>query len=273
MRLPRCSLDNQLASATKEQPCLIPAVLPTQSSRPANSPATYDTSSRVLLSAEAALHDLNNLLTGIAVTAALIGEELPTGHALHDDLAAIQLATLRGGRLVRQLRRQPVQAIAGSIDLVALLYDVAPLIKALLGSQIVYHASLSVALGLIHGDRAQLERVILNLVCNARDAMRDGGALLIELSAAGDSSCAGVRLTVRDTGVGMNSATLARALEPGFTTRAHGSGLGLAICAEIVRQHSGSIRLASAPGQGTTITVELPSAPDAADIAIQHVIV
>ncbi len=210
------------------------------------------------------LHDLNNLLTGIAVTAALMGEGLPVGHALHNDLAAIQLATLRGGRLVRQLRRQPVQAVAGSIDLVALLYDVAPLIKALLGSQIVYHASLPAALGRIPGNRAQLERVILNLVCNARDAMPDGGEMFIELGTAGDEACAGVRLTVRDTGVGMDAATFACALEPGFTTKAHGSGLGLAICAEIVRQHGGSLRLASALGQGTTVTVELPCAPEQA---------
>lgn len=270
MLLSRWSFDNQSASATREQPCTVHALPPAQDCLLADSPATVDTSSRVLLSAEATLHDLNNLLTGIAVTAALMAEGLPADHALRDDLAAIQLATVRGGWLVRQLRRQPVQATAGQIDLVALMCELAPLIRALLGPQIAYHASLPAALGPIHGDRPLLERVILNLVSNARDAMPAGGELVIALGTLGDESGAGVRLTISDTGAGMDRATLERALEPGFTTKAHGSGLGLAICAEIVWQHGGSLRLASAPGQGTMVTIELPCTPDTADVDNQH---
>ena len=138
------------------------------------------------------------------------------------------------------------------------------MLAALLGPQIVYRASLTPGLGPIAGDRAQLERVILNLVCNARDAMPAGGELVIELGTSESESPTWVRLTVRDTGAGMDAAALAHACEPGFTTRARGSGLGLAICAEIVRQHGGWIQISSAPGQGTTVMVELPCAPGAA---------
>lgn len=226
-----------------------------------------------LLPIEAALHDLNNLLTGIAVTAALAEEALPPDHNLRPDLAAIRRATIRGVELAGQLCERPVPSAHCSIDLVTMLDELGPMCRALLGPQIVYRASPTAGLGPIAGDRAQLERVILNLVSNARDAMPRGGVLCVRLGIARGSPAARVWLTVRDSGAGMDSATLARVFAPGFTTRPHGSGLGLAICAEIVRQHGGSIRLASAPGQGTTVTIDLPYAHDTADVDKQHLIV
>lgn len=231
-------------------------------------PAPWLASPENLLPGEAVLHDLDNLLSGIAVTAALAEAALPPEHTTRHDLTAIRRATVRGAELACQLRGRPVLAECRLVDLAILLGELEPILRAQLGTQIVYHVSLTAGLSPIIGDRAQLERVILNLVGNARKAMPEGGQLSLAVSNLGDSTGLRVRLTICDTGVGMDSATLARAFEPGFTTSVHSSGLGLAICAEIVRQHGGRIQLSSALAQGTTITVELPCAPGAADIAL-----
>ena len=127
---------------------------------------------------------------------------------------------------------------------------------------------LTPGVGLIRADSTQMEQVLLNLSLNARDAMPDGGILTFETAVAtldaGDvAGCdAGsyVRLTVRDTGIGMDADTCARVFEPFFTTKGagQGTGLGLAIVNGIVRQSSGAVTVESAPGQGTTFRVFLP---------------
>jgi CheY-like chemotaxis protein len=108
----------------------------------------------------------------------------------------------------------------------------------------------------IYVDAGQIEQVILNLVVNARDAMPQGGRIAITL----DTGEAHVRLTVRDSGVGMDAATLAQIFEPYFTTKdeAKGTGLGLPTALGIVEQSGGTIRVTSEPGDGTTFEVELP---------------
>src|SRR5207237_87807 len=128
-------------------------------------------------------------------------------------------------------------------------------------------------------DAGQLGQVLVNLALNARDAMPNGGQLVITsdnvtLSAASDIAQRTalppghyVRLTVQDTGVGMDAATLARAFDPFFTTKepGKGTGLGLATVYGIVKQLSGDIWAESAPGRGATFTLLLPVAgPDAA---------
>jgi CheY-like chemotaxis protein len=119
-------------------------------------------------------------------------------------------------------------------------------------------------------DPAQFEQVLMNLVVNARDAMPDGGQLAIEsddvelreaeASSAGAAPGAYVRVTVTDTGAGMDEATCARAFEPFFTTKpkGKGTGLGLATVFGIVRQSGGYVRLRSALGRGTTVEVAVP---------------
>jgi CheY-like chemotaxis protein len=103
----------------------------------------------------------------------------------------------------------------------------------------------------------------LNLVVNARDAMPSGGKLTIALE---DRPDAKLLLTVRDSGHGMDEATIARAFDPFFTTKApgKGTGLGLSTVYGIIEQSGGSIRIASAPGQGTSVAIELPRAPEGA---------
>jgi len=103
-------------------------------------------------------------------------------------------------------------------------------------------------------DRPQMEQVFFNLVKNALEAMKDGGALDIEVSADDRD----VRVLFRDNGSGMDAATLAHIFEPYRTTKEQGTGLGLMVCRRIVRAHGGEIDVESKPGSGTTFTVRIP---------------
>jgi PAS domain S-box-containing protein len=104
------------------------------------------------------------------------------------------------------------------------------------------------------GDAAKLKQVVLNLVVNGLEAMKDGGTLTVRLTSHGDQ----VRLVVQDSGTGMEAAALAQAFDPFFTTKEAGTGLGLSIVRKIVDQHSGEIELESERGKGTRVTVTLP---------------
>jgi signal transduction histidine kinase len=115
----------------------------------------------------------------------------------------------------------------------------------------------------VSGNPGQLQQVLLNLLVNARQAMPDGGRLILRL--AHDRLTGLVDLTVRDTGCGMSPEVMRRIFEPHFTTKAGpdatgkgGSGLGLTACREIVEAHRGRIRVESAAGRGTAITIRLP---------------
>ena len=115
----------------------------------------------------------------------------------------------------------------------------------------------------VSANPGQLQQVLLNLLVNARQAMPTGGRLILRLSH--DEPAGFVDLMVRDTGCGMTPDVLRRIFEPHFSTKAGpdetgkgGSGLGLTACREIVEAHRGRIRVESAPGKGTAITVRLP---------------
>jgi PAS domain S-box-containing protein len=113
-------------------------------------------------------------------------------------------------------------------------------------------------LPLVWGDADQLAQVFLNVLVNAWHAMPGGGTVTMRAMQAGPQQ---VRLTVRDSGVGMNRATLAHAFEPFYTTKGgQGTGLGLTICQQILARHGGTIRLASTPGRGTTVMIEIQRA-------------
>jgi signal transduction histidine kinase len=116
----------------------------------------------------------------------------------------------------------------------------------------------------VYADRQKVRQVFLNLLTNACDAMAGGGTLTLR---SGQARLAGggpaALVEVSDTGVGIAAEHLARVMEPFFTTKeeGRGTGLGLAICRRIVQEHGGAIRLASAPGKGTTVQVTLPAPP------------
>ena len=230
-------------------------------------------------------HDFNNLLTVITASTRFALEALPPGAVVREDLAAVDEAAGRAAQLTGQLLAFSRQQLLRPevLDLNAVVRGIEPMLRRLIGEDIVVLTLLAPALAPVLADPGQLEQVLMNLAVNARDAMPQGGRLVIETATVevtpaeaarrGGAVAPGayLRLRVRDTGVGMDEATLARVFEPFFTTKepGKGTGLGLATVYGIVQQSGGSVWVSSAPGQGTTFEVDLPQAvaaevPDAA---------
>ncbi len=214
-------------------------------------------------------HDFNNMLTAIGGYNTLALERAPDGSPLRADLDEIRKATERAALLTRQLlafsRKQILQPEL--LNLNAVILELEAMLRPLIGEDIVLTTSLDPALGPIEADPGQLQQVLMNLVVNARDAMPAGGALVIETANAeiGDDDAtiaAGryVSLTVRDSGHGIDAATLEQIFEPFFTTKevGKGTGLGLATVYGIVKQSGGYVVVESEPDRGTAFTVYLP---------------
>jgi signal transduction histidine kinase len=171
-------------------------------------------------------HDFNKVLTAIAGYAALVVADAP--ESLQADLHEISAAAQRGTELTRQLltfsRKQVVQP--HPLDLNQIIAGTEDMLRRLLGSRIALHTHLQPVARLV-ADPIQLEQVLMNLVVNARDAIADGGAITVE--SANVASSGDVRLSVRDTGCGMDAATQAHIFEPFFTTKPAGKGTGLGL--------------------------------------------
>jgi signal transduction histidine kinase len=203
-------------------------------------------------------HDFNNLLTAIQGYAELLGVGLE-GETQRRDLAEIVSAAERGAALTRQLlafaRCEPPSR--EPVDTVALVAGLEPLLRQTLGEGVELRLMHAARVPAVLADRGQLERVLLNLAVNARDAMPGGGRLTVSVDTLGGS----VRIEVRDTGAGMSAETAAYAFEPFFTTKepGRGTGLGLATVWGIVHEAGGTIELCSREGAGTTVTVLLPA--------------
>jgi signal transduction histidine kinase len=203
-------------------------------------------------------HDLNNYLTAIVGYAEFVREKLPPEErADADELLA---ATDRVGELVRRLltfSRPRDLPDAGGVDGGEVLRGIEGIVRALAGDGVQVEIEVAPGLRPVAVERDQLERVVVNLAVNARDAMPRGGTLSLGVR----PEDGGLRLEVADTGVGMDEATRARALEPFFTTKgSRGTGLGLATVYGIVNRHGGRLQLESAPGAGTRAVVWLPGA-------------
>ena len=220
-------------------------------------------------------HDFNNLLTAIRGYAELVAEQLDDADARSQaDIAQILQTSDRAAGLVRQLlafaRRQVLTPEV--LDPDAAIDGLVPMLRRLLGEHIEIATVLRCGSARIKVDPGQLERVIVNLAVNARDAMPDGGPLTIETRVVElDGPYADdhigdvipgphVLLTVTDSGHGMDPDMRARIFEPFFTTKepGKGTGMGLATVFGIVRQSGGSIHVYSEPGRGTTFKVYLP---------------
>jgi len=222
-----------------------------------------------------AVHDLGNLLTMIYGYSDLLAEQLSVNDRMRQDVALISSACKRAmsltGHLLSYSRRKKPEVRA--LDLNRVITDFEPLLRGLVGRNIELVTALCPSLDHVRADSEQLERVIMNLVVNARDAMPDAGRLVIETSQAGlDEVRKGcledvtpgsyVLLTVSDTGTGMDEAIRGRLFDPFFTTKAPGAGtgLGLATVYDILKQSGGMIWVESQPGKGTTFRLALPRA-------------
>jgi PAS domain S-box-containing protein len=219
-------------------------------------------------------HDFNNLLTAVLANLSILDSQLAAGAPGREEVRDATLAAERATRLTRQLltfARQQVVA-PRRVDLNESVEAMDRLLGRLIGEHIARDTRLAPGLWPVRIDPGQLEQVLVNLVVNARDAMPGGGALTVAtanvvLGSAERSPEAidvppgeWVRLTIEDTGVGMDEATLSRIFEPFFTTKdkGRGTGLGLATVHGTVRQAGGHVRVQSAPGAGTRFTVWLP---------------
>jgi len=219
-------------------------------------------------------HDFNNLLTPVIGNLDLLRRRMaptdPSQRLIDAGMQAASRAATLVQRLLAFARRQDLSV--RSVNVGALLEGMSDLIRRSLDPAIEVRISHSADLPPARVDPNQLELAILNLAINARDAMPRGGTLHIEAdsvtSEGGGGLQAGdyVRIAVRDNGTGMDRQTLARAIEPFFSTKGvgKGTGLGLSMVHGLAAQLGGVLNIRSRPGEGTTAEIWLPEAPEAA---------
>ncbi|WP_296598740.1 PAS domain-containing protein [Phenylobacterium sp.] len=214
-------------------------------------------------------HDFNNLLTPIVGALDMLQRRAVGGPRDQRLIAGAAQSAERARVLVQRLlafaRRQPLSPVP--VDIARLVRDMADLVSSTIGPHIRVTVQAAEDLPWAIAEANQLEMAILNLAVNARDAMPDGGSLTIRAATAVHRDApvalrpgAYVRLTVQDTGEGMDAATLARAAEPFFSTKGvgRGTGLGLSMVHGLASQLGGALTISSRPGAGTAVDLWLP---------------
>lgn len=218
-------------------------------------------------------HDFNNLLTVIQGYSELLLAKINVNDPIVEQIKQINHAASRAEALTRQLlafsRKQIMQPRV--IDLNNLINDMRDMLQRLIGADIEFNVNLNKSLGKIKADRGQIEQVIMNLAVNARDAMKQGGKMAIdshnvtldeEFIKIYPEAEVGryVRISLSDTGLGMDEETQAHIFEPFFTTKdkGEGTGLGLATVYGIIKQSGGYIYVDSEPNKGTTFNLYFP---------------
>jgi len=216
-------------------------------------------------------HDFNNILAAILGNIELVSyridqEDSKTASLLHD----AKKATRRATKLTQQLLTfakggEPVRGVIALPELIAESADF-----VLHGSQVSCTYSAPDDLWDVDVDSGQIGQVIQNIIINAQHAMPEGGSIAIKCSNIHDAAIETrlsidngeyVRVTIKDTGVGVSKEIIDKIFDPYFSTKQRGSGLGLAICHSIMNKHEGFITVDSLPGQGTTFTLYLPAVP------------
>jgi len=225
-------------------------------------------------------HDFNNLLTPIVGSLDLVRRRITDErlqHLVDGALQSSERARTLVARLLAFARRQNLETLP--VDVVALIAGIAELIQRSIGPTITLVLALDERVPAAMVDPHQLELALLNLAINARDAMPKGGRLsvAVDLVAVGarDASLhqgAYVRISVADCGEGMDADTLARAVEPFYSTKGigKGTGLGLSMVHGLAAQSGGRLTLRSTPGEGTTAEIWLPAAATAAVLHEHH---
>jgi PAS domain S-box-containing protein len=225
-------------------------------------------------------HDFNNLLTAITGYSDLVLRRMSKDDPMREDIEEIRKAGDRAAALTRQLlafsRKQVLQPKV--VDLNTIVLEMNKMLRRLIGEHIELVTIPAPALGHVKADPGQLEQVLMNLVINSRDAMAQGGKLIIETAncEVTEEKFAGheiiapgayVTLTVTDTGCGMAAETQSKIFEPFFTTKGQGkgTGLGLSTVYGIINQSCGQISLQSQVGEGTTFTIFLPRVEEVAE--------
>jgi CheY-like chemotaxis protein len=219
-------------------------------------------------------HDFYNLLTVITgYTELLLYRHIEKDTPEYHEIEQIHKAGMRASTLTRQLlafsRQQVIKP--KELDLNTIINDINEMIRRLISESIDLVTVLDPILGQIKADLSQVEQIIVNLVVNACDAMPQGGTLTIETAAvvlnsdftqqyAGLNPGTYVKLSISDTGIGIDEETQLQIFEPFFTTKAQGkgTGLGLSMVYGIVQQNGGYITVQSQPGAGTTFDIYLP---------------
>jgi PAS domain S-box-containing protein len=219
-------------------------------------------------------HDFNNNLASIITCTEMARDDVPAESPIRELLDVVLKSSYRGRKLVKQIltfccqgeqERQPVQ-------IEPILSECLNLMRPSLPASITVRKHVDERLGTIMGDPTQIHQIIMNLITNAGHAMRiKGGILEISLDNVGLDTAAGtggpdlpsgcyLKLTVKDTGHGMDAKTMERIFDPFFTTKGHseGTGLGLSVVHGIVRNHGGAITVSSMPGAGAAFEVYLP---------------
>ena len=208
-------------------------------------------------------HDFNNWLTVLQGSAHEALDAGLTESERHAAIEEVQQVTGHAQRLTRQLltfaRQQAFEPKV--VDLNELLADAAPILRRLAGDAVTLEFRHGAGLPPLFADPSQLEQLVSNLLTNARNAMPEGGTVTIATAGVPDGGTSPtVRLTVSDTGEGIDESVVPHIFEPFFTTSADGTGLGLATCYGIVHRAGGQITVQSRLGAGTTFTVDLPAA-------------
>ncbi len=210
-------------------------------------------------------HDFNNILTGVIGNTDLALQSVAAGSHAHGHLERVLAATKRAAELTGQML-----AYAGksslqqeTFDLNALLDEMTELVKATVPKKIAFRVELLAQPAWMRANRAQIGQLVMNLITNAAEAVGDGpGWVLVATRNREDGGQDWVALTIRDTGRGMDSKTIARIFDPFYSTKGPGRGLGLAAVQGIVRSAGGELSVESAPGKGSTFEVVFPLAQE-----------
>jgi len=209
------------------------------------------------------VHDLGNLMTPLATLGDALAQD-PSARIADAIVEELRRATNSASELVRDVRGflRGRSQVPEPLAVNRVLTELRPLLERVVGRGVTLTIMLDAEEGSVVAERTRLERALLNLVANARDAMPEGGQLTIRMYSAWFDGEAHYALSVADRGVGMSPSERARAFEPLFTTKTEsgGTGLGLWMVRRFVREARGRLSIQSEKGEGTEITLYLPRA-------------